>query len=857
SELSSAPPSRPSSPAPIPAPSPEVKTPSARRKKSAPKATPLPKATSSLPKSTPAPKATPAPFPKKRTYQQRKRQLAPPSEETPASSEEDNDTATEPPRRKPPRKRRAAPQQPDSGAPTAATPKRGKKPRASIGTAATPSSLKPPAISALQQQTRPPSFLTKATIPVALPSTLVNNKPRADVWNYSELDGLVWVRLDVGAGETTIAGVEQSGGRMCWWPGEVTQRTPNALKLTLCGAPPNGTTSLELLPSSLSESNILTFRRVSGSTVRFPAFKNAYISTEPSISSTEPSTSANPSTSSAHLSIEKLEQLWKSACARAFEIDTESNDGLEDICLLFSQKTRSTRDDSTQGSAEHVEVIDQEDDGYGTDDCDLIETDTVVLCRYRTRFYPAKVCVYYPRGERGHCGKYLCKFADDSTRIATRKEIHTQLDPGFATCPLGDYQKWESDSPPEGWAGRPPTPEPRASSPEPESDSTIDTTEYCARERMRDQLRPLLSFLQGIISRTYVPCRGGKEEDVLDRHGAYMQGGRARKSLAYSVHTGDLNEDDCEALMYEISRWALRGERWAGRVGKVEGVGLEVEDVGEVAMVDTEGAAPVDTESGATAGVSTPMDTVDVAATATPVDPTDVIDITSTSASQVSLPLAEEVKDTPMAEDSDPASVDVPATEAEPQTSGDLEMKDVEDDAKLPASLGVVEPREVEQAGHDTPETGSEDEGDKTIVPDNTLILDGDSFHELIKRQPSRPVGSDEYEQLTPAERLGYISDVLYPEAAALILSYRRGIRTHVGPVSDPQAELELYTAGIQAAKNTPSPEDWVDKILATRQLREAAVLKNGPSEVEQVVVPGGTRSRPKYMLNKTMSVLK
>ncbi|KAG9100040.1 heme binding [Ceratobasidium sp. 370] len=646
SELSSAPPSRPSSPVPaptlvIPNPPPPI-----RRKAAQIAASPLPK------------KAT-ASLSKKRTYQQRKRSIAkpepgPPSEETPASSE------SEEPRRKP-RKRRAPAPKPSADASAApdATPKRGgRRPRASLAKSPALPQPKPPVITALQQETRPASFLTKV-FPVALqPSiSLENNRPRADVWSYIELDGLIWVRLDVGGSDVIVAGPDLTEGSLCWWPGQVTQRTPNVLKITLCGAPPNGTTTLELLPSSLSESNILTFRRASTSTVRFPAFNNAYT----------PLSSADPSASSSSTKDEKLEQLWKTACTRAFEIDTESNDGLEDICLLFSQKTKSTRDDSTQGSAEHVEAAD-EDDGNRTDECDVIENDTVVLCRYRTRYYPAKVYAYYPRGERGPRGKYLCKFADDSTRIATRHEIHTQLDPGFATCPLGDYQKWESDSPPESWAGRPPTPEPRASSPEPEPESTIDTAEYCARERMRDQLRPLLPFLQGIISRTYVPYQGVKKdgeeegEELLDRHAAYMQAGRARKSLAYSVHTGDLNEDDC------------------------------------------------------------------------------------------------------------------------------------------------------------TPE----------------------------------------YEQLTPAERLGYISDVLYPEAAALIISYRRGIRTHVGPVSDPQAELQLYTAGIQAAKNTASKEDWVDKILATRQLREAAALKNGPNEgVAQVIVPGGTRSRPKYMLSKAASMLR
>lgn len=101
---------------------------------------------------------------------------------------------------------------------------------------------------------------------------------------------------------------------------------------------------------------------------------------------------------------------------------------------------------------------------------------------------------------------------------------------------------------------------------------------------------------------------------------------------------------------------------------------------------------------------------------------------------------------------------------------------------------------------------------------------------------------------------MGYVSDVLYPEAAAFILSYRRGIRTQVGPVPNPQTEFALYKAGAEVARNTVGQEDWVDKILATRQLREAALHKNGFGDgSEQVVVAGGTRSRPKYMPSKSV----
>ncbi|KAG8772553.1 hypothetical protein FRC12_003008 [Ceratobasidium sp. 428] len=229
-------------------------------------------------------------------------------------------------------------------------------------------------------------------------------------------------------------------------------------------------------------------------------------------------------------------------------------------------------------------------------------------------------------------------------------------------------------------------------------------------------------------------------------------------------------------------------------------------------------------------------------------------------------PLAEEVKDTTMAGDLDPVNMDAPpAVEAGPLAVREVEVKDVEmtveeddrnvtADGEPPVEAIETEARPVDRT---TPDTIPEDTGDKTITPDDSPIPENTSFHELVKRQPPRPTGSLEYEQLTPAERLGYISDVLYPEAAALILSYRKGIRTHVGPVSDPRTELQLYTAGMQAAKNTTSQEDWVDKILATRQLREATLLKNVPGEVEQVVVPGGTRSRPKYVTNRTTSTVK
>ncbi|KAF8605460.1 hypothetical protein BDV93DRAFT_605403 [Ceratobasidium sp. AG-I] len=786
SELSDVPPSPPSSPPKRPSPAP------APRRKSAPSSTTRPT------------------LPRKRTYQQRKRPTYPQvgsassiSEETPATESE----ADEPPRKVPARRKRGAPV---SKPATPAALKRGRH-RASTLTENPPPVAATPKASE-NVEPRLPSFLSKS-FPVAKNlAPISNTAPRADIWSYLELAGLTWVRMDTGAGK--IASVDQTEGNLCWWPGEVTLKTTTTLNITLCGSPPGDSSTLKLAPSSINESNILTFRRPNSSSVRFPSFKLAYVSSAGS--------SSQDTT---------LEELWKVASARAFKIDTESNDGLEDICLLFSQQTRSSRDDSTQVSADHAH--DTEEEGNRTDEDDVLENDTAVLCRYRTRYYPAKVTCYFPRDAKRPKGRYKCTFADDSFRIAPRHEVHTQFDPGFASCALGSYSEHKPDkmSYSEARTGRAPTPEPRASSPGPEPGPTIDTAEYCARERMRDQLRPVLPFLQGIISRTYLPAQSGS--DVLDRHAAFMQGGRARKNLAFSVHTGDLNEDDCEELMHEVSRWALRGERWAStkvEANAVESMGSAVPNESTESVESTELNGPAESR-----------------------EPTDSKELTGSIETPET---TESVMLTESVQPAEPTDSDSDARVVE----GDVEMEDASSsndvDAKVPTTdEGAVD--EQMPLGNELAPT-VEDEGDKTITAeDGSTTTHMTEFHRLVQLQPPRPTGASDYEQLAPGDRMGYVSDVLYPEAAAIVLSFRRGIRIHPCPVEDAEAEFRLYQAGLQEAKNTASKEDWVDQLLATRQLRELGARRGILDEEEQVVVPGGTRSRPKYMLSKTGSIFK
>ncbi|KAJ1309134.1 hypothetical protein OPQ81_004810 [Rhizoctonia solani] len=741
------------------------------------------------------------------------------------------------------------------------SPKATRKPRPSLPAQPSPNKAKAKSKLEPELELRPASFLTKTSSFLTKPIVHLTNpsaQPREDIWSYDDLTGLTWVKLGIHKCEI-VPGNERAtvlGEQWCWWPAQVKQNTTNGLKLALCSLG----IEREITPCAANETNVLTFRKPNISTVRFPTFKTAFspptttdLESPPVPDETPVGETPEQSTGESTLptSPAALETAWKQALSSAFKIDTESNDGLEDIYLLFSQKSKTPREeDELSGNTALGEQSEDEQEE------DILENGTTVLCRYRTRYYPAKIVSYHPREgkfkRRSGKGRYKCVFADDSTRLATRFDIMTSLDDGFATCPLGTYQQYayqkhqKPDQKPSGV--REPSPAPRTHSPAPEPDDcTIDPEEYCSRERIRDQLKPVLPFLKGLIERRYIPGRGIVEasgvsnplvedapptppdqttkEDpnhpasVLDRHAIFMQGGRARKNLAYSVYTGDLNEDDCEELMFEISRWALRGERWA-----CEGVGQEEESKEAANQGDGQG-------DGASRVVQESENTSQ--------------DVQETGNGQKAPDVGEAAEDGSSSQQIQENGGVVSGTEV-PANGGDVDMEDATRETKEPMTTTDGQDPQAEAKSGDTAQIENQPlEGAKILEqkPPSTTR----DFRSLVRLQPPRPIGAPDYEGLTPEERMGYVSDVLYPEAAALILSYRRGIRTQPGPLADPAAEHALYTAGLQAAKNTSSTSGWVEQILAIRQLRESN-SKYHVEEPTQVVVSGGTKSRPKYM---------
>lgn len=67
------------------------------------------------------------------------------------------------------------------------------------------------------------SFLTKA-LPIQPANGGAKPQPRADIWSYTDLSGLAWVRLDIQTGgiseriQPVSTEVDRGG---CWWPAEV------------------------------------------------------------------------------------------------------------------------------------------------------------------------------------------------------------------------------------------------------------------------------------------------------------------------------------------------------------------------------------------------------------------------------------------------------------------------------------------------------------------------------------------------------------------------------------------------------------------------------------------------------------
>ncbi|KZT52747.1 hypothetical protein CALCODRAFT_79187 [Calocera cornea HHB12733] len=102
-----------------------------------------------------------------------------------------------------------------------------------------------------------------------------------------------------------------------------------------------------------------------------------------------------------------------------------------------------------------------------------------------------------------------------------------------------------------------------------------------------------------------------------------------------------------------------------------------------------------------------------------------------------------------------------------------------------------------------------------------------------------RPIGCEAYEALSEPERLQFAVDILVPEAALQLLAWQEGYRFNT-PMLPPYSEIDgtlaadvaeqedvLHRKAEQIA-SIPPPSEWVNKVVAIRSSRHAAMEARG-----------------------------
>lgn len=102
----------------------------------------------------------------------------------------------------------------------------------------------------------------------------------------------------------------------------------------------------------------------------------------------------------------------------------------------------------------------------------------------------------------------------------------------------------------------------RSSSPISDQVEDIHDLDAFRRSPITEQLRYVYPFLCRIIRAEYEP--------LLDRHEAFMKGGKSRESLAATAGKGHLSDNEAKKVGIYVRKVMLRDDRWAKRVNDDE-----------------------------------------------------------------------------------------------------------------------------------------------------------------------------------------------------------------------------------------------------------------------------------------------
>ncbi|TFY62705.1 hypothetical protein EVJ58_g3701 [Rhodofomes roseus] len=391
-------------------------------------------------------------------------------------------------------------------------------------------------------------------------SSVADDEP----WSLSKLGTLAWVRI-TGSSEVINESGDVHDGDAYWWPAKVT-RPRDPVKVSLFGDGPrvlSDTAQGDLTVAFPSPSNILPMVR--RGRIRF---------TERNYKAADRDTAVQASPRKRRKL--DIDTRWKEARDLMLQEDEDANEGLPMLLSSHFSKDASfsVKAPSIGGRKAMEENVSSDDEDsvrvqekpWRAPPCDpsLEVPGELVLAKEKknlTDYWPAKLLEYIPPPNHKQRPRFKVEFYDGVIKSIDADWFFTVYDKHFKSCKLGrdainyglEEERDDIAAPLRNDASdmeiadedalRPPTPEP----PMPPLEDFEELT-------LTEQFEYVKPVLEAVID--------GRFEPANQRHDQFMRGAAARRAVCESGYTrGSLKQDEVEALLRLVRRWATKKEK--------------------------------------------------------------------------------------------------------------------------------------------------------------------------------------------------------------------------------------------------------------------------------------------------------
>ncbi|KAF5373738.1 hypothetical protein D9758_000910 [Tetrapyrgos nigripes] len=402
---------------------------------------------------------------------------------------------------------------------------------------------------------------------------------REKPWDLDQLGDYVWVLISLKGRAFDPKNSSSKKGEFIWWPAKVATTTIKQIEANVYGSlSSSNSTSVDI--KSPCADNILSFLNYNGKP-RFEEPNFHYPETAPQ----------SPRKKRKHG--DDIKKRWREAVSMAISQKQEEDyDGLPPIELAFSAgsllassitpRSVSSPKHKGKGKASRKPFPDNVSDIDDGEDADQDEPERAespppvddrlnipgegVLCkdsesRLVQTFWPARIQEYTViERKRGKTkvkeGRYKVMFLDGTEQDVPRDWFYADHQDEFATCRIGKFRSdfvenpddEDSDQEDRSVQSKSTT---RHRSPVPKPLDSLPSDTGFTGLTIHEQFCYTKPVLQAILNEGYEPARS--------RHGRFMKGGPARKSLSNEAGLrGRMDPRDVSAIGKYIKEWCLR-----------------------------------------------------------------------------------------------------------------------------------------------------------------------------------------------------------------------------------------------------------------------------------------------------------